>query len=362
MNLTTLHKKLPLTIELKKDHLILIDQTKLPTTLKFIKLTKYQQAITAIKTMQVRGAQAIGATGAGGIFLASLAYRGQSGEDLIKFLQKVGKEIVAARPTAVNLAWAVNKMLEPLRAYRPHEFNTKKTKIKTLADLKREIFERYQNLLQSETNNNFKIGEFGSCLIKSGCRVLTHCNAGSLSAIWYGTATAPIFMALIQGKKIKVLIDETRPWLQGARLTAWEMDQAKIPYQINVDSAAAYLMSQGLVDLVIVGADHIAKNGDTANKIGTHTLALAAREYKIPFYVAAVSGTIDFKIKSGAEIKIEERPSAEILQDIKYKGRAISPKNARALNPVFDVTSAKYITGIITEQGIFKPGDLGKIR
>jgi methylthioribose-1-phosphate isomerase len=188
--------------------------------------------------------------------------------------------------------------------------------------------------------------------------ILTHCNAGSLSAIWFGTATAPIFQAFIKGKDIKVRIDETRPWLQGARLTAWEMERVGIDYSINIDSAVGYLMSHGLVDMVIVGADHIASNGDTANKIGTYPLALMAYEWKIPFYVAAVSATIDFSLKTGAEIKIEERSGDEILRDIRYKYQPISPRRAKSFNPVFDVTPNKLITGIITEHGISRPHDL----
>ncbi|PIT94443.1 S-methyl-5-thioribose-1-phosphate isomerase, partial [Candidatus Falkowbacteria bacterium CG10_big_fil_rev_8_21_14_0_10_39_9] len=200
--------------------------------------------------------------------------------------------------------------------------------------------------------------EYGNQLIKSGMTILTHCNAGSLSAIWFGTATAPIFQAVLAGKDIKVRLDETRPWLQGSRLTAWEMDRAGIDYTVNIDSASGYLMSHGLVDMVIVGADRIAANGDVANKIGTYPLALMAREHGIPFYVAAVSATIDFTLKTGSGIKIEERSGNEILRDIRYKYEPIAPRSAKSFNPVFDMTQASLITGIITEYGIFKPGDL----
>ncbi|MFA4942913.1 MAG: S-methyl-5-thioribose-1-phosphate isomerase [Patescibacteria group bacterium] len=347
-NLNKLYQKLPLTVELKADHVLIIDQTKLPGKLKFIKLKKYSDAISAIKDMAVRGAQAIGAVGAGGVFLASLNYKKSDPKKFYSDLQKIGQEIIKARPTAVNLAWGVRTILVGLE-------------IQTVSKMKQEVKNRYQNILTKEVANNLKIGEYGSVLIKDGMTVLTHCNAGSLSAIWFGTATAPIFHSFLEGKNIKARLDETRPWLQGARLTAWEMDRVGIDYTINIDSALGYLMSHKLVDIVIVGADRIAQNGDTANKIGTYPLALMAKEHHIPFYVAAVSATIDFTVKTGQGIKIEERSGNEILRDIRYKYEKIAPLKAKSFNPVFDVTPHKLITGIITEFGVLKPGDLKKI-
>jgi len=247
------------------------------------------------------------------------------------------------------LAWGVKTILSDL-------------KISSVAKMKQDIRARYSNLLKSEVANNLKLGEYGDRLIKSGMTILTHCNAGSLSAIWYGTATAPIFEAFLKGKNIKVRVDETRAWLQGARLTAWEMDRAGIDYVVNIDSASGYLMSHGLVDMVIVGADRIAQNGDTANKIGTYPLALMAKEHGIPFYVAAVSATIDFSLKSGVEIKIEERSGDEILRDIRYKYEKIAPRGAKSFNPVFDVTPNRLITGIITEYGVTKPRELKRLQ
>jgi methylthioribose-1-phosphate isomerase len=342
-------KSLPKTIELKKDYLLLIDQTKLPGSLKYLKLTNYPQVIKAIKDMRVRGAQAIGLTGAGGVFLASRSFKGGNVLDLEKYLHKVGGEIIKARPTAINLAWAVGKMLASPAA-------------RTVKSAKAELVRRYSELLDSEMNNNILIGKFGEKLIKSGMNILTHCNAGSLSGVWFGTATAPIYAAHARGKKIKVLVDETRPWLQGARLTAWELEKAGIDYSVNVDSAAGYLMAQGMVDMVIVGADHIALNGDTANKIGTYQLAVLAKKHRIPFYVAAVSGTVDKSMKTGKGIKIEERAGAEVLLDIKYRDKKVAPSGAKAFNPVFDITPTQYITGFITEQGILKPKELYKIK
>ncbi len=348
-NIKLLTKKLPLTVELKSDHVLIIDQTKLPARLRFIKLKKYQQAIAAIKTMQVRGAQAIGAVGAGGIFLASQSYRGNNPNYFMAFLRQAAKEIIKARPTAVNLAWGVKNLLIGLND-------------SSVSSMRQEIRRRYKLLLENEVANNIKIGEYGQKLIKSGATVLTHCNAGSLSAIWYGTATAPIFSALIKGKKIKVRLDETRPWLQGSRLTAWEMDRVGLDYAINIDAASGYLLSHNLVDIIIVGADRIAANGDTANKIGTYPLALMAKEHGIPFYVAAVSATIDFSLRSGREIKIEERSGQEILRDIKYRGQRVAPGKAQSFNPVFDVTPHKLISGIITEFGVLSPGQLARIK
>jgi len=348
-NLEKLGKKLPKTIELKNSQLVIIDQRLLPGKLKFIKLKNYQQVIEAIKKMKIRGAEAIGAAAAGGIFLATREYWGNNLAAMKKNLARVAKEIKKTRPTAINLIWGLHKILENVVA-------------KTVLDFKEEISQRYQLLLRSEMEDNFQIGEYGNKLIKNGARILTHCNAGSLSSIWFGTGLAPIFTAHLAGKKIKVLIDETRPWLQGSRLTAWEMSRAGIDYQIQVDSAAEYLMSHKMVDLVLVGADRIAANGDTANKIGTYPLAVLAERHKIPFYVSADSASIDFKTKTGKKIKIEERSDDEISNATSYGGKKISPKGAEVFNPVFDVTPAKYITGIITEYGIFKPNQLNLLK
>lgn len=344
-NLKKLSKKLPKTIELRNNRLVIIDQRFLPEKLKFIELKDYQSVIEAIKKMKIRGAEAIGAAGAGGIFLAAQQYRGKSLRAMKKFLTKAAGQIKKTRPTAINLSWGLKEMLKDLKAA-------------SVLELKEKIRQRYQLFLRSELGDNFRIGEYGNRLIKKGARILTHCNAGSLSSIWFGTGLAPIFAAHLAGKKIKVLINETRPWLQGARLTAWEMARAGIKYQIQIDSAAAYLMSHKMVDLVLVGADRIAANGDTANKIGTYPLAVLAKQHRIPFYVAADSASIDFKTKVGEKIKIEERSANEILEAFSYHGKKISPRGARAFNPVFDVTPAKYITGIITEYGVFKPHKL----
>ncbi len=364
-NLNKLKKNLPATVELRGDKVFMIDQVLLPDKLKIVELKSHSQAIAAIREFNVRGAQAIGAVGGAGLLLASKSYKGKNFKEYSSFLKKAGKELIKARPTANNLSWAVNLLLEKLDTT-------------SLEKAKKSVFDNYKKILKEEVDNNLKIGSYGSKLIKSGDRIMTHCNAGSLSAIWYGTATAPIYSAFLKKKKISVLVNETRPWLQGSRLTAWEMNQAKIDYKINIDSAIGFLMSNEMVDIVIVGADRIALNGDVANKIGTYPLALMAKEHNIPFYVAAVKATIDFQSKKGSDIEIEERSEDEILKHTSYwEGKDlvkkknskkfdpksnISPKGARAFNPVFDITPAKLVTGIITEHGISKPNDIKKLR
>jgi methylthioribose-1-phosphate isomerase len=334
--LTALRNKLPLTIELSGEFVRLIDQTLLPARLRSITLKTSAAAIKAIRTMQIRGAQAIGACGAAGVYLAA-----RKGERL----DIAAKQIIKARPTAVNLAHAVKYMLADL----PVGEKKQVTEI---------LRQRLENFLNLAIEKNSKIGEFGAKLIKTGDRIMTHCNAGSLSAVWLGTATAPMYAASLQGKKITILVDETRPWLQGSRLTAWELAKAGLSYQIQIDAACGYILSHGLADMVIVGADRIARNGDTANKIGTYPLALMAKRHKVPFYVAAVTDTIDKDCPNGKAIPIEERDGAEVLTDIVYRGAKVAPAAAKAFNPVFDVTPAELITGIITEQGIFKPKEI----
>ncbi|MEI6627717.1 MAG: S-methyl-5-thioribose-1-phosphate isomerase, partial [bacterium] len=283
-----------------------------------------------------------------GIYLAVKKFTGGDVKTLLSFIKQVSKKVVQARPTAVNLAWAVKQM-------------TEKISEKTVKAIKREILMKFDDLLNEETLNNIDLGVNGANLITDGDQILTHCNAGSLSGIWLGTATAPIYVAQEEGKKFMVHIDETRPWLQGSRLTAWEFNQAGVDHQINVDNAAATLMKQGMVNKVIVGADRIAANGDTANKIGTYQLAILAKEHNIPFYVAAVTATIDFATASGDLIPIEERSADEVTKFIKFLNKPVAPKNSKVFNPVFDITPVEYITAFITEKGVFKPSEISAI-
>lgn len=344
-SLTALKNNLPPTIAVRGEFVRIIDQTLLPHKLRYVTLKTSADAISAIKTMQIRGAQAIGACGAAGVYLAARAGRRLNAEKSYQHLLKAAKELVKARPTAANLAAAVHYMLSDL-PFIPG---------KELAVLMRQ---RFEDFLAEAVSKNIRLGKFGASLIKSGARIMTHCNAGSLSGVWLGTATAPLYAAQAQKKKISVLVDETRPWLQGDRLTAWELEKAKIPYQIGIDAACGYILAHGLADMVIVGADRIAKNGDTANKIGTYPLALMAKRHHVPFYVAAVSDTIDKDSPTGASIPIEERQGGEIVKDIVYRGQEVAPRGAKAFNPVFDVTPAELITGFITEKGIFKAGEI----
>lgn len=327
-------QKLPRTIEWQGDRAVIIDQEKLPSELKFLEITSVEQMAEAIYQMNIRGAQAIEAAAACGLGLAAREFTGRDPDELRAYLEKQGALLTEVRPTAVNLAWAVKHCLQDLAG-------------ETTAELINNLNQTINQLLESEVEHNIEIGWVGAELIPDHARILTHCNAGSLSSIWYGTALAPIFTAHLAGQDIFVHVDETRPKLQGSRLTAWELERVGIDYAINVDGAAGYLMQQRKVDLVIVGADRIARNGDVANKIGTYSLAVLARENQIPFYVAAVSSTIDRNIVNGQEIPIEDRDPREV-----------APEGKNAENPAFDVTPAKLIAKIITEEGIHAPDNL----
>ncbi len=308
----------------------LIDQRKLPGKFEIFEARSTEEVAYAIREMVVRGAPAIGITAAYG--MAQAWMQGRNVNEAFEILRKT-------RPTAHDLFYALNLM--------------KKTIEEGQDALKKA--EEYANDIIGRCE---KIGEYGERLIKDGYRILTHCNAGALAVGDWGTATAPIRKAHHKGKKVFVWVDETRPRLQGARLTAWEMVQEGIEHAIIADNAAGYFMRKGEIDMVIVGADRITKNGDVANKIGTYEKAVVAYENGIPFYVAAPISTFDFSLKSGDEIPIEERREEEVLFCRECR---IAPQESRARNPAFDVTPAKYITGIITEKGIFKPEEIEKL-
>ncbi len=316
------------TVWMEGNAVFLIDQNQLPFKFKIFKSRSYKETCRAIKTMLVRGAGAIGA--AAGFAMAQAISEGK---------REAGRrEIEATRPTAQNLFYAVKRVYGARSAYQ-----------------------EAQAIAQEDLESCKKIGEYGNKLIKKGARILTHCNAGWLAFVDYGSALSPIYAAHRKGKKIFVYVDETRPRGQGARLTAWELKNEKVPHAIISDNAAAHFMSRGEIDLVIVGADRIAKNGDTANKIGTLEKAICAKRYGIPFYVAAPSSTFDLKCKSGKQIPIEERSQEEVLYQtgITKSGKmekvlVVSPGSG-AKNPAFDVTPAELITGFITEKGIFTP-------
>lgn len=329
------------------DHIIfednclkLLDQRLLPNRCEYVSCCDYRELVQAIKSMVVRGAPAIGVAAAYGCCLAALEQKDnpQWRGNIDAALQ----EIENARPTAVNLAWAVGRMRKALQA----------EKLETTRDVYSIWLDLARKIQAEDIATCHRIGEAGNVLLRDGDTVLTHCNAGALATAGYGTALAPVRAAIASGKKIKVIADETRPLLQGARLTAWELANDGIPISVACDNACATLMARGLVQIVITGADRIAANGDTANKTGTCGVAIMAAYYGLPFYIAAPLSTIDAKAQSGADIPIEERPRDEVAR---IGSTVIMPEAVPAWNFAFDVTPATLIAGIITEAGILRP-------
>ncbi len=325
------------TLEYKDGKVTFIDQTLLPGEIKYLTTSDYRVVAEAIKKLRVRGAPAIGIAAAFGVVLGALEYQGSA--DLTSQIEKIVTELAGTRPTAVNLFWALNrqrKILESLKNSSPKDL---------IAALEREAIA----IVAADERINRKIGEFGASLLKDEMSVLTHCNAGALATGAYGTALAAIRVAVEQGKRINVFADETRPLLQGARLTVWELMREEIPVTLITDNMAGTVMRMGKIQAVIVGADRITANGDVANKIGTYGVAILAKEHNIPFYVAAPLSTIDLSLKSGAEIPIEERAPEEVTS---FGGVTVAPAGVKVFNPAFDVTPAKYVTAIISEYGV----------
>ncbi len=330
------------TVEWDGDAVKMIDQRALPWELAFVRLETAEAVAKSIRDMTVRGAPAIGAAAGFAMALAARKSAATTVEALIKDLQAQAALLKAARPTAVNLAWAVDKLMEIASS---GEFNS--------ADKIREVLLRSaQRIADDDVAVNSRMGAHGATLLKDGATILHHCNTGALATVDYGTALGVARAAFEGGKRIHVLLDETRPRLQGSRLSAWELEQLGISYDIIPDSAAGYYMGKGEVDIVLVGADRVAANGDFANKIGTYQLAILAKEHGIPFYTVAPSSTIDLSLSSGAEIPIEERAPAEVTTPY---GNPIVPETFKARNPAFDVTPQRYLTGIVTEYGIARP-------
>jgi methylthioribose-1-phosphate isomerase len=317
----------------------IIDQTQLPGKLAYLELRDYTEVVAAIKKMKVRGAPAIGVATAYGISLGARDIKAQTKAKFLSQFYKILKAFAAARPTAVNLFRAIDRMKQAAE------------NAGDVPQIKQVLIDEASKIHAEEEAATRRLSQLGAELIKDGFTILTHCNAGALATAGYGTALGVIKAAREQGKKIKVIVTETRPLLQGACLTAWELMQEKIPVTLITDSMAGYFMSRGKVDCVIVGADRIAANGDTANKIGTYTLAVLAKENGIPFYVAAPTSTIDLSLKSGEGIPIEERNPEEVTS---FKGVRLAPKGVTAANPAFDITPHKYITAIITEKGVIR--------
>ena len=321
----------------------MIDQRLLPEKLEILTLHTYPQVVHAIEDMAIRGAPAIGAAGAFGVALAAAASPARNTDALWQDLEAASAELCAARPTAVNLAWAVQRVLQAGR-YAGED----------PAAVRAAILTEAQSLADEDVRINQTMGANGAALLPDACTVIHHCNTGALATVDYGTALGVIRAAHELGKRVHVLVDETRPRLQGARLTAWELSRLGVPYDIISDNAAGYFLASGEVDAVLVGADRIAANGDVANKIGTYMLALAAQHNEVPFYCVAPTSTIDLQLPDGVSIPIEERGAEEVL-DLQRKGRPLVPAGASARNPAFDITPAELITRFVTETGVLAP-------
>ncbi len=323
----------------------LLDQRRLPNEVRYIDCKDASAVAQAIRNMAIRGAPAIGVAAAMGIALAAKKIRSHQPDVFRQIVEKVCNQMRQTRPTAVNLFWAVDRMKKVLD--QDDSFNVEEIKVRLEGEALK-IFEE-------DIEVNRRIGENGKILIHDGDGVLTHCNAGALATAGYGTALGVIYAAWAEGKRFRVFVDETRPLLQGSRLTAWELTHEKIPATVLTDNMAGWLMKKKEITLVLVGADRIAQNGDTANKIGTYGLAVLSKWHDIPFYVAAPTSTIDTSLASGKEIPIEERSSEEVTH---FRGRRITPKEIKAFNPAFDITPHDLIHGIITEKRIVrKPFD-----
>lgn len=329
------------TIFWKNNTVVLIDQNALPLIEKYVTCKSHKEVISAIKDLTVRGAPAIGVAAAMGAALGVLHLHPLPRQEFRRKFFAICDEIAMSRPTARNLFWALERMKECFNQAN-HLSQSHLVKI---------LIKEAKLICSEDIEINCQMGKNGSVLFSDGDNILTHCNAGALATAGYGTAIGVIRTACAQGKKLHVFVDETRPVLQGARLTAWELKKEKIPYTLITDNMAGFLMNQGKVDKIIVGADRITANGDTANKIGTYSLAVLAKAHGVKFYIAAPLSTIDISLKTGASIPIEERNSEEVTS---FKGIRIAPRGVRVYNPAFDVTPARFITAIITEKGVLE--------
>jgi methylthioribose-1-phosphate isomerase len=336
------------TVEWKDGAVRLLDQSRLPETITFLDCRDYQAVADAIRTLKVRGAPAIGVTAALGVAVGAQAVNATDYATFSRAVLRICDDLASTRPTAVNLFWAIERMKRTLESLRESPISV----------AKQALIQESQAILEEDVKLCKAMGRHGADLIADGQTILTHCNAGALATAGYGTALGVIRAAVEQGKKINVIADETRPVLQGSRLTAWELMQDRIPVTLITDNMAGTLMRQGNIHLCIVGADRIAANGDVANKIGTYSVAVLAKAHNIPFYVAAPYSTIDLKTKSGADIPIEQRNPLEVTTI--HGSHPVAPKDVAVFNPAFDVTPAKLITAIITERGVFKPQEIGQ--
>jgi methylthioribose-1-phosphate isomerase len=330
------------TIQWDRGKVQMIDQRRLPFELVLVETDDYREVAEAIRNMTLRGAPAIGAAAAFGMALAARQSPASQTGDLVADLEEAARVLLATRPTAVNLAWAVERMLH----------QAKSAQVPEVEKLRNLLAAEAQRIADEDVETNRRMGACGAQLIKDGDRILTHCNAGALATVDFGTALGVVRAAHDQGKRIHVMVDETRPRLQGARLTAWEMMQEGIPMTLIADNASGHFMLRGQVDLVLVGADRIAANGDVANKIGTYNVAILAHAHGIPFYVVAPTSTVDLRLATGDDIPIEERDAEEVTV---VDDRRIAPEEVAVANPAFDVTPSRYVAGIVTESGIVRP-------
>jgi methylthioribose-1-phosphate isomerase len=337
------------TIEWKNGIVRMLDQTKLPHEIVYNECRDYQTVAQGIKELWVRGAPAIGVSAAMGLALGARQITASSFDEFWGQFEQICSYMAATRPTAVNLFWAIERIKKFVQ----------ENKDKGVDGIRELLVKESQRMHDEDIATNRKIGSYGSVFVSDEDNVITHCNAGSIATAGYGTAEGVMRAAVEAGKKIHVYVDETRPVLQGARLTAWELMEEKIPCTLITDSMSGYFMYHDMVDLAVVGADRISLNGDVANKIGTYSLAVLCKEHGIPFYVAAPLSTIDFTMESGYMIPIEERDPREVTHV--FGKVQIAPDGVKVANPAFDVTPARYITAIITEVGAFHPKDIHKL-
>jgi methylthioribose-1-phosphate isomerase len=338
------------TVEWRDGKVAMIDQRALPHELVVVEYADYRQVVTAIRDMVVRGAPAIGVSAAMGLALAALQSKAQDKPTLLRDLESAANELRASRPTAVNLGWALDRMLR--RARQDGGQSGGDRSLASADEVRAALVAEAQAMADEDVAVNKRMGANGAALIRDGDTIIHHCNTGGLAAVDYGTALGVVRCAHEQGKRIHVFVDETRPRLQGARLTAWELQQWGIPFTLIADGAAGHFLRQGRINLALFGADRIARNGDVANKVGSYMLATVAHENGVPVYSVAPTSTVDLSLAEGDAIPIEERDPREVTE---IGGVRIAPEGTHAANPAFDVTPHRYITGIVTENGIAYP-------
>lgn len=327
----------------ENNRLKMIDQRRLPAQLEIVSYEDYHQVAWSLREMVVRGAPAIGAAAAFGLALAAFQSKANDLQDLKNDLNLAAEELKSARPTAVNLSWAVARLMSVVAGFSG-----------SAKELRESLLREAQTIADEDVETNRRMAAFGADLIADGDTIIHHCNTGALATVDWGTALGVIRMAHEQGKLVHVLVDETRPRLQGSRLTAWELDQYGIPYDIIVDGAAGYFLRSGQAQKVLFGADRVAANGDVANKVGSYMLALAAHDNNVPVYSVFPASTVDLSITSGDEIPIEERSPEEVL-DLQMHGERVAPLEATARNPAFDVTPGRLLTALVTDRGVIYP-------